>query len=705
MTDTVAGRYRIERSLGQGGMGEVFGAFDETLHRRVVLKVIRSDHQVDELRRKRFRREAQILSQLDHPNICRCHDLLVDGEQDIIILERIDGTTLKEALERGLSPTRTLEVAAQILDALVVAHAEGVVHRDLKPANVMLTDDGQVKVLDFGLAQLVTTDESGEANAVAEFGPTDDDWSNVQTLVLHTAQGRISGTLAYMSPEQARAEPVGAASDLYSLGLMLQELLTGKRCYPEDLNRVELLARAQRGQPLPITGVKPELRRLVERLQNPSPTLRPTAQEAARRVAFLRAAPVRRTRRLVIAALLLVAVAAGIKYTVDLETERRVAVDAREAARADRQRGLDLIGFMLGDLREKLVPLGRLDVLDDVGARAMDYFRAVPEDSLRDDELLRRSEALAQIAGVRIDQGQLLEAQEAADEALTQARLLVERAPDDTGVLKNLGNAVFFAADVTWQHGDLDGAIAHFTEYQEIAQRLVTLAPDEPEWRMEQAYAWTNLGAMHHEQAARHALDDEQPDARAHWDQAIEEFRRSLDVWLSLLSESPDDPALLTELADVQSWLGSTLQDAGRSAEALDVLEAELDVRTRLLDPDEGDMTARHQLATTRQELGRSFLAMADRRALDQFELALILTHQLHAHDPSNLSWKRDVAVSLGNLAFVYKGFAEPAAALEAANRALLLLDELCDAEPANDEWRRQRDQTRTMRDGLVGAG
>jgi serine/threonine protein kinase len=145
--------YRILYPLGAGGMGEVYAAIDETLQRRVALKAIRVDKRLDEDARARFLREARILSQLDHPNICRAYDYLRDGDHDWLVLELVDGKNLKDALEHGIAEAEKLRIAAQIASVLVVTHEAGIVHRDLKPGNVMITASGDVKVLDFGLAR------------------------------------------------------------------------------------------------------------------------------------------------------------------------------------------------------------------------------------------------------------------------------------------------------------------------------------------------------------------------------------------------------------------------------------------------------------------------------------------------------------------------------------------------------------------------
>ena len=158
----MVGRIRLVERLGAGGVGEVFVGFDETLGRKVAVKSIHTKHQVDDDIKARFLQEARILSRLDHPHICEIYDY-VEGEQpdepDYLVLELIDGSNLKTAIGSGLTERSRLRIAIQIADALVAAHAEDIVHRDLKPDNVMVTSDGEVKVLDFGLAHSHSTDD------------------------------------------------------------------------------------------------------------------------------------------------------------------------------------------------------------------------------------------------------------------------------------------------------------------------------------------------------------------------------------------------------------------------------------------------------------------------------------------------------------------------------------------------------------------
>ena len=215
--ETVSGKvfshYRVVRQLGKGGMGEVFLAEDTSLDRLVALKFLSGLLQADETARRRLLREAKSAAALDHPFICKIYETgRTELGHDFIAMEYVEGQTLKEKLADGpLSPRESLHVAAQVTDALEIAHKKGIVHRDLKPANIMLTQQGHVKVMDFGLAKRLAPESSSEEDLTANL----------------TREGSTIGTPAYMSPEQIRTEPVDHRSDIFSLGIVLYEMLTG----------------------------------------------------------------------------------------------------------------------------------------------------------------------------------------------------------------------------------------------------------------------------------------------------------------------------------------------------------------------------------------------------------------------------------------------------------------------------------------------
>ncbi|MDQ6699101.1 MAG: serine/threonine protein kinase, partial [Acidobacteriota bacterium] len=198
------GPYKIEAPIGAGGMGEVFRATDTRLHRTVAIKILPHDKVADPGRKLRFMQEARAASALNHPNIVALYDIASDNGIDYLVLEYVPG----KSLDKLIAPTRlplaeVIDYAAQIAGALAAAHAAGIVHRDIKPANVMVTAEGQVKVLDFGLAKL------------EERAPSLQDETRTVGPML-TEAGMVMGTIAYMSPEQARAEALDARTDLFS---------------------------------------------------------------------------------------------------------------------------------------------------------------------------------------------------------------------------------------------------------------------------------------------------------------------------------------------------------------------------------------------------------------------------------------------------------------------------------------------------------
>ena len=240
------GPYEIVSRLGAGGMGEVYRARDSRLGREVALKVLPEALAQDRDRLSRFEREARAASALNHPNIVTIHDVGREGETEYLAMELVDGRTLREISVSGPMPLRRiLSVAAQIADGLAKAHGAGIVHRDLKPENVMVSKDGFVKILDFGLAKLVEP-ESGEVSYMPTVAETE------------TRPGTVMGTVAYMSPEQASGEPLDFRSDQFSFASILYEMATGQKAFQRK-TAAETMSAIIRDEPEPAGKLRPDL--------------------------------------------------------------------------------------------------------------------------------------------------------------------------------------------------------------------------------------------------------------------------------------------------------------------------------------------------------------------------------------------------------------------------------------------------------------
>lgn len=658
-------------------MGEVYAGFDDTLHRRVALKAIRAEHRLSPEAKARFLREARILSQLDHPNICRVYDFIETSDSDWLVLELIEGRTLQTALGGAIDSASKMHIAQQIAGVLVATHRAGVVHRDLKPGNVMLTAEHVVKVLDFGLAQSGEAPAEHPAPPATASGVISYDIDATRELPRapdhRTHAGAVIGTPGYMSPEQARGEPATPASDMFSFGLLLQELFTGQLAYPHNLPFDELFARLQRGETRPVEGAPADMSALIAALKAPIAEERPSAAEADARLRWIRDKPRRRLRNLAVAALVIAAVAGAAKYTVDLARERTLALAARDDADRRRAQAEDLIGFMLGDLREKLAPVGRLDVLDGVGAKAMEYFGAVPASALSDTELLSRSTALYQIGEVRIAQGNLPAAAEPLQESLALVQALVERSPEDGERLFGLAQSHYWVGFVHWRRHELDAAERQFQAYLDVARRLVALDGRNADWRREIAYANSNIGSV---LQARGALDD-----------ALERFQECLKIEQSLLAAEPGNAELAGAVASSHNAIGLVLRLRGRLDEALDEFRAERDILAGLAASDPADAGVQQALVRSRSHIGDLFLArgkIADAQTeyLDAFQGISRLVQR----DRANRSWQRDLARSRLKLALIELD-QNPARALASVDDAVSILGLLTAGDGTNVGW------------------
>ncbi len=247
MVPATLAHYRLLGAIGAGGMGEVYLAEDTKLGRRVALKVLAHETSSDPSRRGRFEREARAVAALNHPNIVTIHSVEEHDGLLFLTMELIEGRTLAELIPpQGMSLDDLLRVAIPLADALGAAHQRGITHRDLKPANVMVSDEGRVKVVDFGLAK-----------AAADF-PVEGFTAATMTAAQVTEEGRIVGTVAYMSPEQAQGKPVDSRSDIFAMGILLFEMATGRRPFSGETH-VSLLSAILKDTPASPADLRPDL--------------------------------------------------------------------------------------------------------------------------------------------------------------------------------------------------------------------------------------------------------------------------------------------------------------------------------------------------------------------------------------------------------------------------------------------------------------
>lgn len=704
LVGSTIGTVELQRLLGLGGMGEVYLGFDRKLERRVAVKTILPEARLSAEAKARLLQEARVLSRLEHRAICQIHDLLETPDGEFLILEYVEGETLKQHATRALGNDEKLRLAGEIAAALVVAHRAQIVHRDLKADNIMVTADGSVKILDFGIARLLLSPtlapvrpqlrdtkaegirlppglkaSTAEAARTLSLGPEGVEEPTPSTLIAAdedrlTRRGALLGTLETMSPEQVVGEAVSTASDLYSLGILLQELFTGAPAYPQT-TPAELITRVAQAETVTPQGLDPELAQLLRELLSRQPEARPSAAEAQARLAALRDKPTRlqqRRRRRALVSSIVATLLAGLVVVswlaVAAERARRVARERQEQAEG-------LIRFMLGDLREKLEGVGRLELLDNVGDRALAYFDAAPGTRLSDEEALQRVEAFELVGRVRLAQGRVDGASQAFEQARHLAAAELARLPGSSRAQRAVFSARTWVGQVKFGRGDLAGALA---EWQGAVVELERhAAPDEPLLGKVLASGYHNLGTALHSQGDL--------------DAALAAYQRSLDLQAPALAAEPSDQELAADHATTLSWMSSVLEGRGDLTQALTTRERYVEILRGLAA--NAPLDAERQLAAAEAEGFLAGLKAAQgetEAALALYREGFAVVRKLAEADPENVDLRRWRGAFAHNLARVLAQRGRVPEAASFAREAVATLTELHRANPEDPDWRRQ---------------
>ncbi|HEY8972600.1 MAG TPA: serine/threonine-protein kinase [Burkholderiaceae bacterium] len=645
------GPYTLVREIGHGGMGTVWLArrTDGRYEGEVAIKFLRSGL-FGHGDAARFQREGSILARLSHPNIARLLDagVMADGTQPYLVLEYIDGEPIDQYCQRlALSVEARLRLMLDVLAAVAQAHNRLILHRDLKPTNILVNKAGEVKLLDFGIAKLL------------------DDAGADQTAL--TARAGNAFTPEFAAPEQLQAGDVTTATDVYALGVLMYILLGGEhptaaptgapldrmRSVIETVPRRLSEAVLKRGGPT--QRWSPESRRLavevrgdvetiVAKALKKSPSERyanagALADDIRRYLAHepIAARPdstlyrslkfVQRHRTGVAAtSLAIAALGAGIG----------VALWQAREAQAQRVQAEGLIEYMIGDLRKKLQPVGRLDVLDGVGLKALDYYASQDLDHLDADSLGRRARALHMIGDLAQQRGKFEEAARDFQQAADTTSKLLKAHPNDPQRIFDQSQSEFYVGYIEWYRGRLHPAEAAFRRYLDMAQRMNKAKPGDHSWQLEDVFAKTTVGTI---------LTDL---GRA--DEALPLQTQARAEIAQIVRSHPEDAV---SYGNTIGWEVITLAALGRPEDAIqadkDKIAAAMGAPNADKDVDAQFLiaNAHYEIAVWQRDLGR----LAD--AKSTASLALDELNALNKREPANVNYITELVSAHGLLGFL----------------------------------------------------
>jgi len=670
------GPYTLVREIGHGGMGTVWLArrTDGRYEGEVAIKFLRSGL-FGHGDAARFEREGSILARLSHPHIARLLDagVAADGTQPYLVLEYIDGEPIDQYCQRlALSVPARLGLMLDVLAAVAQAHNRLILHRDLKPTNILVTKTGEVKLLDFGIAKLL-----------------DDAGGDAQTAL--TARAGNAFTPEFAAPEQMQGGDVTTATDVYALGVLMYLLLGGEhptaaatgapldrmRSVIETIPKRLSDAVLRRGGPS--ARFSPESRKLSSEIKGDIETIVAKALKKVPAERYANAAALADDVRRYLAHEPIAArpdarlyrtakfvrrhragVATAAAAVIALSVGGGVALWQAREAQAQRVQAEGLIEYMIGDLRKKLQPVGRLDILDGVGDKAMAYYAAQDLGSLDADSLGRRARALHMIGDLAERRGKLEEAQRDFQQAADTTSEMLKRHPGDGQRVFDQSQSEYYLGYVQWRRGRLHDAEAAFRRYYALAQQMSRIDPSNIDWRLESVYAAQNVAIV--------LIDLGRPEESL---QLSEGARAAMtDILRVRPAESGNVATILGWIAHAQAAMGHEEQAIAAENDKIAVARAmpgaDKDAKAAFLVA-HGHLESAQWL----HDLGRHDEALLTlRHGLDELAALIVL-------EPSNTDWLNEVVfyrILLGDLLADQGDAADARAALAEATTPLAKL-------------------------------
>ena len=680
------GPYTLVREIGQGGMGTVWLArrTDGRYEGEVAIKFLRSGL-FGHGDAARFEREGSILARLSHPHIARLLDagVVADGTQPYLVLEYIDGEPIDQYCQRLALPVAArLALVLDVLAAVAQAHNRLVLHRDLKPSNILVTKTGDVKLLDFGIAKLL------------------DDAGGDQTQL--TARAGNAFTPEFAAPEQVQGGDVTTATDVYALGVLLYLLLGGEHPTavatgaPLDRMRSVIetvpkrLSEAVLRRGGPTQRYSPESRKLASEIKGDIETIVAKALKKTPSERYANAAALADDIRRYLAREPIAArpdtplyratrfvqrhgagVAAASVAVIALGAGVGVALWQAREARAQRVQAEGLVEYMIGDLRKKLQPVGRLDVLDGVGVKALDYYAAQDLDRLDADSLGRRARALHMIGDLAAQQGKLQEAQKDFAQAAASTSELLARHPDDGQRIFDQSQSEFWVGYAAWQGGRLHDAETYFRRYNDMAIRMVKVQPNNHDWQLERVFAEQNVAI---------ALLD-----LGHGEAALQMSSEARAQIAALVKTHPEDAV---SNANTIGWSARAQESLGNYEAAIADENAKIAAALQAPDADR-NQDVRHLVANGHLEIA------VDLRFLGRVEESLQMNQRgtaeltrLIEEDPRNTDYKSEMVGALVVTAATFLDIDNRLAAHSDLTTARALLDVLLKRPTPKRAWR-----------------